>query len=517
MARSRPRTGSKPAARVPASPRRGQLLVTLEEARASLGGAAVLPGVTLALRAGDRLALLGGNGSGKSTLLRLLRGDQWLDPARPGRRTFHWPGAPTGSPIGARERMALVGPEDQDAYHRRELDLPVEAVVRSGLDGALYPVEGPTPARRARVLAAARAMGIEPLLGRSFLTLSRGEGRKVLVARALAPAPAVLLLDEVCDGLDAPSRAALLRRLARVAAGGTTVVTAVHRAEELFPGLTRALRLEGGRVVDEGEVERVVAGWRGALGRGRRRAGAAARRGPGPAPAGPPLFALRGVTVLKDGRAVLERVSWTVGAGEAWAIAGPNGAGKTTLLKLLAGEEQPARGTIARLDLGRRAAAPDLRRRIGQVSPELQSRHRFAASGRALVLSGFDGTIGLDRRATPAERRRAETVLAGLGLARLAGRDAMTCSYGELRLLLLARALAPGPEVLLLDEPFAGLDPGARAALDTALGRAAAGGTALVLVTHHEDEVPGWVARRARLEAGRLTEVAPAARPVSSG
>ena len=170
-------------------PRRGQLLISLEAAQVSLGGATVLAGVTLALRAGDRLALLGANGSGKSTLLRLLRGDQWLDPAHPGRRTFHWPDGASASPIGARERMALVGPEDQDGYLRREQDLPVEAVIRSGLDGALYPVEGPTPARRARVLAAARAMGVVPLLGRSFLTLSRGEGRKVLVARALAAAP----------------------------------------------------------------------------------------------------------------------------------------------------------------------------------------------------------------------------------------------------------------------------------------------------------------------------------------
>jgi len=501
-------------------PRRGQLLVSLEGACVALGGATVLAGVTLSLRAGERLALLGGNGSGKSTLLRLLRGDQWLDPARPGRRTFHWPDGPQQSPIGARERMALVSPEDQDAYLRRELDLPAEAVIRSGLDGALYPMEGPTPERTARVRAAARAMGVEPLLRRSFLTLSRGEGRKVLVARALAAAPAVLLLDEVCDGLDAGSRDALLGRLARVAARGTTVVTAVHRAEELFAGVRRAVRLERGRLVDEGEPAAVVAGWRRALEasptRSRSRPGPGARSGPSPG-ARSPVFALRGATVLVEGRAVLDQVTWAVGAGEAWAVSGPNGAGKSTLLRLLAGEEQPARGTIARLDLGRRAATPELRRRIGQVSPELQARHRLPASGLSLVLSGFEGTIGLDRPATAGERRRAEALLGDLGLARLARRDVMTCSYGELRLLLLARALAPAPQVLLLDEPFAGLDPGARRTLDRALSRTAAAGAALVLVTHHEDEVPRWVARRARLEAGRLTETGPVARPVSSG
>jgi molybdate transport system ATP-binding protein len=473
-----------------------------------LGGAPILREVTLALRPGERLGVLGANGSGKSTLLRVLRGDQWLDPGAPGRRTFALGGPPQVSAIGVRDHVALCAPEDQDGYARRELDLPVEAVIRSGLDGALYPVEGPTPARAARVRAAAAALGVTPLLARPFLTLSRGEGRKVLVARALVARPPVLLLDEVCDGLDASARAALLDRLAR-ALRGTAVVTAVHRAEELFEGIRRVVWLEAGRVRADGPKEEVVAAWRRSFGRVRRAAPAApSRRPPRPgqgAPAsGRPLFDLRRVTVLVEGTAVLRDVSWRVGRGEAWAVTGPNGAGKSTLLRLLAGEEQPARGTIRRLDLGTRADATALRARLGQVSPELQARHRFDATGEALVLSGFEGTIGLASAPAPAWRRRAAEVLARLGLARLARRRILSCSYGELRLLLLARALAPGPEVLLLDEPFAGLDPGARAALGAAVAAAARSGTGLVLVTHHEDEVPAAVGRRARLEAGRL-------------
>ncbi len=523
---------------------RGQPIVTLDRAAVTLGGVAVLRGISLALRAGDRLGLLGANGSGKSTLLRLLRGDQWLDPLRPGGRTYHVPEDPQLSPIGARERMAACGPEGQDAYARRELDLPVEAVVRSGLDGALYPVEGPTPARAARVRAAAEVMGITGLLGRAFLTLSRGEARKVLVARALAPGPEVLLLDEVCDGLDAPARAGLLERLAAVAAGGTTVVTAVHRAEELFDSVDRVAWLERGRLRALGPRDQVVARWRRALGarpatrrtlpppraRGTgttpplpsgERAGVRgpASSTPGPAVADLPLpsgeragvrgpgdlFVLRGVTVLVEGRPVLDRVSWRIRRGEAWAVTGPNGSGKSTLLRLLAGEEQPASGTIRRLDLGPRADAGALRTRLGQVSPELQARHRFDATGLELVLSGFAGTVGLATRPTAAQRTRGAATLRALGLDRLAARRILSCSYGELRLLLLARALAPGPAALLIYEPFAGLDPSARAALGEVVDRAARGGTGLVLVTHHQDEIPPSVSRRAGLSEGRLT------------
>jgi molybdate transport system ATP-binding protein len=485
-------------------------LIALERCRVTLGGRAVLRDVTLALAPGERLGVLGGNGSGKSTLLRVLRGEQWLDPLAPGRRRFAFSGAPQESPIGAREQVSRCAPEDQDDYARRELDLPVEAVIRSGLDGALYPVAGPTPARAARVRAAAEALGVTSLLDRAFLTLSRGEARKVLVARALAPRPAVLLLDEVCDGLDAAARTALLRRLAG-AARGAAVVTAVHRAEELFDGIERVVWLEGGRVRADGPRAEVVAAWRrsfvdGArLGRGTARPGRRGRQATRASSEAPPLFDLRGVTVLVEGTAVLREVTWRVGRGEAWAVTGPNGAGKSTLLRLLAGEEQPARGTIRRLDLGRRADAGALRTRLGQVSPELQARHRFDATGEALVLSGFDGTIGLATAPTPERRRRVADLLRRLGLARLARRRILACSYGELRLLLLARALAPAPECLLLDEPFAGLDPGARAALGVAVAAAAREGTGLVLVTHHEDEVPAVVGRRARLEGGRLT------------
>ncbi|HET9554826.1 MAG TPA: ATP-binding cassette domain-containing protein [Anaeromyxobacteraceae bacterium] len=511
---------------------RGAPIVTLERAAVTLGGVAVLRDVSLALRAGDRVALLGANGSGKSTLLRLLRGDQWLDHRLPGRRTFHLPEDPQESPIGARERMAACGPEDQDAYARRELDLPVEAVIRSGLDAALYPAEEPTPARAARVGAAAAALGVEPLLRRAFLSLSRGEARKVLVARALAPAPDVLLLDEVCDGLDAPARAALLERLAAVAATGTAVVTAVHRAEELFDGIERVLWLEGGRVVADGAREEVVARWRDAFSEPEPEPEPVAvpvavtpavpvpvperaEHAPSPRPSPPreereqSLFHLSDVTVLVAGRPVLDRLTWRVGAGEAWAVTGPNGAGKSTLLRLLAGEEQPARGRIERLDLGHRADAWALSRRLGLVSPELQARHRFDATGEEVVLSGFAGTVGLSAPPTAAQRQRAAATLASLGLERLARRRVLSCSYGELRLLLLARALAPAPEALLLDEPFAGLDPGARATLRALVDRLARAGTGIVLVTHHEDEVPPAVTRRARLQAGRFSPSAP--------
>jgi molybdate transport system ATP-binding protein len=209
--------------------------------------------------------------------------------------------------------------------------------------------------------------------------------------------------------------------------------------------------------------------------------------------------------VLVDGHPVLDRITWSLRAAESWAVVGPNGAGKSTLLRLLAGEEQPAGGTIQRLDLGLRASAQDLHRRVSRVGPELQARHRADPTGEEVVLSGFAGTIGLAEPPSFAERERAAAWMARLGLEPFARRRIHSLSYGELRRLLIARALAPGPEVLLLDEPLAGLDAATRGWMVSTLDRARAGGTSLVVVSHHPDEIPPGVDRLARLERGRIT------------
>jgi molybdate transport system ATP-binding protein len=340
------------------------------------------------------------------------------------------------------------------------------------------------------------------LLGRSILEVSRGEGRRLLLARALVAGPALLLLDEACDGLDAAGRAAFLAAVSRALRGGVAVVMATHRREELaaVPELGRVLGLEAGRIVEEPTPHPLPA-LRAGRGRGE------GRRPGRPVPARRrtrPLFTLRAVTVLVDGRPVLRDLDLDLRAGEHLALTGPNGAGKSTLLRLLAGEEQPAAGEADRLGLGPRADLYDLRRRIGQLGPELQARHRLDGTGEEVVLSGFEGTVGLAVAPSDAERARAAEVLRALGLAELAPRRIHALSYGELRKLLLARALAPGPEVLLLDEPAAGLDPAARAWLLAALEDAARAGATLVAATHHLDELPPCVRRAARLEGGRL-------------
>jgi molybdate transport system ATP-binding protein len=480
--------------------------VTIDRVDVRLAGATILADVSLEVRAGEGLAVVGPSGSGKSTLLRLLRGEIWPHPASAGRRLFHGPDGAWESPIGARERFALVAPEAQDAYVRHDWDLPVEAVIRSGLFDAVFPAEAATPAQAARVAEVAELLGVRHLLERSILELSRGEGRRVLLARALVTAPELLLLDEGCEGLDARSRDVLLAHVSAVLRQGTAVVLATHHEEEIVPEIGRIAEVRGGSVRMRE--------------RGLPRADTPTAPSPLPSPpagAGgeggrvdrvrdprPILFSVSRATVLVSGRAILRDVDFTLRRGERVAVLGPNGAGKSTFLRLLAGEEQPARGTVRRLDAGERSGAFDLRGRVGVVSPELQARHRFDATGEAVVLSGFQGSIGLAEEPSAAERARSLETMARLGIAHLASRHLLTLSYGELRKLLLARALAPEPVALLLDEPLAGLDAASRAWVVRTIAQACDAGAALVTVTHHVAELPPGIERVLALEDGRL-------------
>jgi molybdate transport system ATP-binding protein len=489
-------------------------LVTLDDVDVRLWGRTLLEGVSFRLREGEGWAIFGGNGAGKSTLLRLLRGDVWPHPASRGRRTYGFPDGPSESPIGAREGIALVSAEAQDAYLRRDWEVRVEDVVRSGFGGGVWPAGRLSADEERRVAQAIALVGLEGLRRRPVVEVSTGEARRALLARALAPEPRVLLLDEFLNGLDPASRDLLTGTVREHARRGTAVVLATHRPEEVPPEATRAAILADGRLVAVGAREAIEAEWRArSLPRPSAPLPPGARR-----PAGDVLLEVRG-DVMVDGRRVLRGLAWTVRRGEGWVVRGPNGAGKSTLLRLLLGEEHLAPGgLVRRLDLGERPSVWEVKARVGLVAPELQARHRGEATGEDVVLSGFTASIGRTGDASADERRAAAAWMEALGVAHLGSRSVQAISYGELRRLLFARALVQDPDVLLLDEPFNGLEPRARAEAMALVERIARSGRAVILVTHHDDEVVPSLGHELRLREGRVERQgarAPASGPVA--
>lgn len=217
---------------------------------------------------------------------------------------------------------------------------------------------------------------------------------------------------------------------------------------------------------------------------------------------------LQDVTVRRGTKTILDHVTWRVQDGERWVLLGGNGAGKTTLLQIAAGRMHPTSGTAH--VLGERLGAVDvfeLRPRIGVASAALADRISGSETVLDVVLTAAYGMTGRWREQYEAlDHERAHALLDVFGVGGLAERRFGTLSEGERKRTQIARALMTDPELLLLDEPAAGLDLGGREELLSALTELAGDvrSPVLVLVTHHVEEIPEGFTHGLLLRDGRV-------------
>lgn len=240
---------------------------------------------------------------------------------------------------------------------------------------------------------------------------------------------------------------------------------------------------------------------------------AAPAPGPGVDGAAVPVILADGVSLVREGKVLLDSVSLTVRSGEHWALLGANGAGKSTLLGLLGAVNHPTRGSVE--VLGRTLGRVDLRELrslLGHVNP----RHplRSPLSVHEVVLTGLTNSVEpVPRRSVSEEQRdRAERLLKMLGMGGKSGSRWPALSQGERGRTLIARALMPQPRLLLLDELTTGLDLAAREQLLDSLDvlREEHPELATVLVTHHLEELPASTTHALLLRGGRCLASGPA-------
>ncbi|MFD1827782.1 MULTISPECIES: ABC transporter ATP-binding protein [Mumia] len=222
-----------------------------------------------------------------------------------------------------------------------------------------------------------------------------------------------------------------------------------------------------------------------------------------------PVLELADVTVRRGTHTLLDDVSWTVSEGERWVLLGPNGAGKTTLMQLASTQMHPSEGTVT--VLGEILGAVDvfeLRPRIGYTSAAVAERIPKSERVLDVVITASYGVTGRWREEYEEfDEARALLILRLMGVERLVDRTFGTLSEGERKRVLISRALMTDPELLLLDEPAAGLDLGGREDLVSNLGKLARDPEApvLVLVSHHVEEVPPGFTHVLMLRDGKVT------------
>ena len=230
---------------------------------------------------------------------------------------------------------------------------------------------------------------------------------------------------------------------------------------------------------------------------------------------GEPVLELSGVTVRRGGRAVLDGLDWTVRADERWVVLGPNGAGKTTLLQVAGAQTVPDAGEARVLGEPSRELDPeDVWPRIGLSSAAVADRLPAAERVLDVVTGAAYAVLGRSAEGVEFEaddERRAAQFLSQVGCRALVDREYGTLSEGERKRVQIARALMTDPELLLLDEPSAGLDLTGREALLRRLTRLVADprGPAVVLVTHHVEEIPVGATHGLLLRAGRVVAAGP--------
>ena len=507
-----------------------ELLIELQNISVTRGKAPnatqILDDISWTIRAGDNWAVLGGNGAGKSTLLKIVRGDLWPD-HQSGKRAYHFDGETTFSPFRAKENIALISFEHQAKYWRQEWPLSGRELLHTGFFGSELLHQKPSDEQKAQAENIALHLNLSGLLSASIQQVSQGELRRLLIARALLAQPKILILDEFCAGLDALSRRAMLDFIETLASSGTQLICSTHRREEVVPCLKNVLQLHNGRVLrtfhqredgktgrrEEKESVQIIS----SMGSGR----LASHRLNSPLPAFPSsrlpdknspeafLLKVQNANVILDEKPILQGINWEMLPGQHWAILGANGSGKSTFLKMLTGDLWPARGGyVHRFGRTTFEGLWKLKEKISLLSHELQAKYHEHVTAREAVASGFFHSVGMGliERISDKQKARVDYLLDWLEIASLSERPFQGLSTGEGRKVLLARALVHEPKILLLDEPFDGLDEAARDFFKARFEELAAHGTHFVFVSHHEADFPAFITHEMHFENGRVTE-----------
>lgn len=469
------------------------------------GDSLALDDVTLEVCRGERVCVLGANGSGKSTLASVICG--LLAPDE-------------GDVELAGHAVCTGGVPDLAAYRdaRRQLGLvfqnPDDQIVTSVVadDVAFGPENLGVPRAQiaARVARELRRVAMEKYAHADPSRLSGGQRQRVCIAGALAMEPAVLVLDEPSSLLDVRGRAAIMRVMGRLAAAGATLVHVTHFMDEALAA-DRVIVMEHGRVALEGTPDEVFASKNAQViealglempfearlaaalradaadGKVAAVAGPSGEKPAAPAPAAePPAILARdlGFSYGPDAQA-LDGVSLEVPVRATTAIVGQTGSGKSTLLRLLCGLEAADAGslTVCGINAATKRGRCQIRRAVGYVMQHPE-RQLFAQTVAEDVAFG-PRNQGLS--AAEVERRVAHA-LDLVGLADRRDASPFELSGGQQRLAAIAGVLAMEPELLVLDEPTAGLDPRGRARLRALMADLAAHGVTLLQVTHSMED-----------------------------
>ncbi len=339
---------------------------------------------------------------------------------------------------------------------------------------------------------------IKKLMDRRLIQLSSGELRKLVISKILLENPRMLIFDNPFIGLDAASHKSLEKIFIQLNNCGFQLLFLVPSADEIPVCTTHILEMNNCEVISKIETKlfnmfqptkemffQSVIDWKYI----------------------PPVcndeynevVKMRDIEISYGEQIICKGINWSIKRGEKWALLGPNGSGKSTLLSYIFADNPQAYSKNLSLFDCRRGSGEsiwDIKKRIGFTSSEMHLYYRQQANCLAIVESGFFDSIGLFRTCTEEQSRIARYLMEQLSIIHIAERSFMRISSGEQRLVLFARSLVKNPELLILDEPFHGLDVvNRKKCIQIVEAYCLQPGKTLIFVTHNREEIPKCVDR----------------------
>lgn len=474
--------------------------------------------VDFEIKAGEQIAITGPNGGGKSLLVEMITGAHPLVMQQP---EYNFG---CSSKEYAADKIKYISFEDaygasgsnyylQKRWNMHDIDDDTPTV-RMSINKEISLINDKSTMFEDFKEKLFNIFDIKPMLDKYVISLSSGELRKLHLAKNLLSAPRILILDNPFIGLDKQTRNVLTATLTTLINEMGIQIILVQPDSSNIPAFITHIVEVSNLIVHKkmsaeefyGKSENEIAA------RSRSNASSTDRT-----PALPEeqddentpstIVEMRNITIRYGKRTIIKDFSWTVRNGERWAVNGENGAGKSTLLSLICADNPQSYACDINLfgrSRGTGESIWEIKKHIGYVSPEMHRAYKRNIPVMRIIASGLKDSVGLYVQPTNEEEEKCYEWMRVFGISELKDRMFLTLSSGEQRMVLLARAFVKDPQLLILDEPFHGLDISnkekCRQIIDAFAKRK---NKTIIMVSHYEEEYPECINHKLTLRKSR--------------
>lgn len=460
--------------------------------------------INLSINEGESVVIYGPNGGGKSLLVGLLTGAIPLKPfLKDGKAGLH---------VIKKEKGGIRSIIFNDVYganppayyqqrwnHGDEMSFPRVKDVINTHDNESSTVHSKPNVYKEILENVKQALGISSIENKKVNQLSSGELRRFQLVRVLYDAPSVLIVDNPYIGLDTESRSNLTEVLEKLSKY-ITLVLVVCRPSDIPSFIKRRIYVEKRKVYENSQIREEAIEFEQDIFQNKVVIPSPLTHDYEDIKRGEEIVGFNNINLSYGTRPIFKNLCLHIKSGEHWALTGPNGAGKSTMLSLMLADNPIAYSLPIQLFGRKRGSGEsiwDIKKRIGYVSPEIFSTYKKRLPVIQILASGLHDTIGIYHRPTASEISICREWLSAFGLSDIEEKSYLDLSHGEQRLVLLIRSFVKSPQLLILDEPFHGLDDfwcnKAKKIIDEYMKMDDR--RTLVMVSHYMNELPACIDR----------------------